>query len=282
MDQPGRLEPGITLLHRGEDRADHRQRSEVGDAEETGPQPVIDVVIVVGDVVGDRSGLRFRARPAGELEVLAAGRIGGDGRRHRTGAGLGAGPRAGQGAVVLGHPFQALPGQVDPVELGIAALQLRQDAKSLLVVVEAGEIGHGGGERVLAGMAEGRVAEVVGEGHRLGKVLIEPEGAGDRAGDLRHLDAVGQPRAIVVAFVEDEDLSLVFQPPEGGAMDDAVAVALELRAGRARRLGEPAATRFRRPAGIGLSRDRVDHRRTVREAAGCGQRPPLGAGRPSA
>ncbi len=42
----------------------------------------------------------------------------------------------------------------------------------------------------------------------------------------------------MVAVGGDEDLRLVFQAPEGGRVDDAVAVALEIRARRALRLRE--------------------------------------------
>ena len=93
-------------------------------------------------------------------------------------------------------------------------------------------------------MAEGRVAEVVRQGQRLGQILVEPKRAGQRAGDLADLDRVGQPGAEMIALVIDEDLGLVLEPAEGGGMDDPVAVALELAAGRRRRLGiEPAPAR---------------------------------------
>ena len=94
-------------------------------------------------------------------------------------------------------------------------------------------------------MAERRVAEIVDQRQRLGEILVEPQRAGQRAGDLRHLDRVGQPRAVVVALVRDEDLRLVLEAAEGGGMDDAVAVALERRARRALRL-----RRSRRPRGL--------------------------------
>ena len=71
-------------------------------------------------------------------------------------------------------------------------------------------------------MAERRVAEVVGERERLGQVLVEPERARQRPGDLGHFQGVGQPGAVVVALVEHEDLGLVLEPAEGGRMDDAV------------------------------------------------------------
>ncbi len=101
-------------------------------------------------------------------------------------------------------------------------------------------LAHAVVERILAGMAEGRVAEVVRQRQRLGQILVEPQRAGQRAGDLRHLDRVGQARAEMVALVVDEDLRLVLQPAERGRVDDAVAVALELAAGRRAGLAAPA------------------------------------------
>ena len=78
-------------------------------------------------------------------------------------------------------------------------------------------------------MAEGRVPEVVGQRQRLGEVLVHPENTADRARDLRHLQAVGEARAVVIPLVIDEDLGLVLEPAERRAVDNAVAVALEGR-----------------------------------------------------
>ena len=101
-------------------------------------------------------------------------------------------------------------------------------------------------ERLLAGMAERRVAEIVRQRQRLGEVLVEAERARDGAGDLRDFETVRQPRAVMIALVIDEDLGLVLQPAERGRMDDAVAVALKRRAHVAFRLRvEPAAAVFR-------------------------------------
>ena len=95
------------------------------------------------------------------------------------------------------------------------------------------------------------MAEVVRERQRLRQILVEAERAGDRAGDLRDLERMGQPRAEMVALVVDEDLRLVLQPPKGVGVDDAVAVALERRAERIVRLGVDAPARGRRIGGIG-------------------------------
>ena len=74
--------------------------------------------------------------------------------------------------------------------------------EALGVVVEAAIVRHRRIERPLAGMAEGRVAEIVGERQRLGQVLVEPERARQRAGDLRHLERMGQAGAVVIALID--------------------------------------------------------------------------------
>ena len=107
------------------------------------------------------------------------------------------------------------------------------------------------------------MAEVVGQRDGLRQVLVEIQRPGHRAGDLRHLDGMGQTGPVVVALVVDEDLGLVLQAPEGGGMDDAVAIALKGGAGRAHLLGiEPAAALFRM-AGIGRENSRGAHGATL-------------------
>ena len=84
-------------------------------------------------------------------------------------------------------------------------------------------------ERVLAGVAERRVARVVSEPDRLGQVLVQPQRPGDDARDRRRLERVRDPRPVVVAGGVDEDLRLALQPAERLRVDDPVAVALERR-----------------------------------------------------
>ena len=92
-------------------------------------------------------------------------------------------------------------------------------------------------ERLLADVAERRVAEVVAEPDRLGQVLVQPERAGHRARDPAGLERVGEPGPVVVALGRDEHLGLVLEAPERLRVDDPVAVALERRPHRAVRLG---------------------------------------------
>jgi hypothetical protein len=91
-------------------------------------------------------------------------------------------------------------------------------------------------ERSFSRVAERRMAEIVGEAERFRQILIEPQLAANRAGDLRHFKTVRQSRAVMVAFVEQEHLRLVGQPPEGAGVQDAVPVTLEGGARRACRL----------------------------------------------
>ena len=87
-------------------------------------------------------------------------------------------------------------------------------------------------QRILPGMTEWRVAEVVRQRNGLDQVFVELQVARDRPRDLRDLQAMRQARAKQVAFVVDEDLRLVFEPAKRGRVNDAVAVALELAARR--------------------------------------------------
>ena len=185
--------------------------------EEASAQPVVHVVIVVGDVICQRSDLSLQAGMGVELQVVP-GRVGLDvaGGRIRQSR-----------AIVLRHPFQGLPGQVQAVEVVVALLQRGQDAHGLRVVIESAVSGHRPVQSGLAGMAEWGVPEIVSQRERLGEVFVHAEDAADRARDLRHLQAVCEARAVVIPLVIDEDLGLVLKPTERRAVDDSIAVALK-------------------------------------------------------
>ena len=128
----------------------------------------------------------------------------------------------------------------------------------------------------LAGVAEGRVAEVVAHRDRLDQVLVELQRPRHGARERRHLERVGQPGAVVVAGGRHEDLGLVLEPPERGGVEDPVAVALEGRAEGARLLGRGPARRRRRarPAARAAAR-------AARRPAGSLPPARAGSGRPT-
>ena len=204
---------------------------DIGRAEQAEAHAVIEVVAVIGDVVAHGGDLGFGRGVGAEHQILPCV-VGGD-----VGGGFG------ERAVVLDQAFEGLPGEVQAVERGVAGFQAGDDAKGLCVVVEAAKGLHAGVERILAGVAEGRVAEIVGQGQGIGEVLVETELAGDGAGDLGHFEAVGEPGAVEIAHVVDEDLGFVLQLAEGGAVDDAVPVPLPGAAGGSLRLMVKAAAR---------------------------------------
>src|SRR5262249_46547662 len=112
----------------------------------------------------------------------------------RTGA-------VGERAVVLDEALERLPGQVEAVEGGVAALEPGDDPQRLGIVVEAAMLGEHLIERALPRMAERRMAEIVRQRQGLGEILVEAERARQRAGNLRHLQRVRQPGAVMIPFV---------------------------------------------------------------------------------
>ena len=80
------------------------------------------------------------------------------------------------------------------------------------------------------------------------RATLRPSAPGDGGGDLGHLEGVGQPGALVVVG-EDEHLGLAGQAPEGGGVQDAVAVALEAGAHRVGLLGDGPPAGAVRPGG---------------------------------
>ena len=127
-------------------------------------------------------------------------------------------------------------------------LQRGHHPQGLGVVIEAAMRLEAGVERAFAGVAERGVAEIMRQRQGLGEVLVEPELARQCAGNLGNFQRMGQPRAVMIALVEDEYLRLVLQAAEGGGMDHPVAIAPERAAGAAGRLREQPA-----PAVVGVA-----------------------------
>ena len=116
------------------------------------------------------------------------------------------------------------PGQIQSAAV---VLEHVDDAKALNVVIEAA--GHQLVDDLLAGVPERSVPEVVAERDGFGQLFVKLQNLRDGARDLRHLQRVRQPGAIVVPGRRKEHLRLVLEPPEGLAVDDAVAVPLKRR-----------------------------------------------------
>src|SRR5262249_37198904 len=156
----------IGSSHVGERPARDRHFGELGETEQSGAVAVIDVVIVVGNVVGQRRELRLHRRVSIEGEVLL-GAIAEDWWGHRPGR------VAGKRAVMLDETLERFPSEVESVETRIFPLEFGHYAQRLGVVVETALAMHGAMQCPLAGMAERRMAKVVRECKRLGKILVD-------------------------------------------------------------------------------------------------------------
>ena len=208
----------IAILGFGDDILDHprdaRRRGlaknldrivrEVIIVDDPGPHGIVDVVVHVGDEVRHPHDLPFQRRcPFGRVDA-----------NRRAFLALG----------VAADAIANFPGEVQAATI---VLEHVDDTQALLVVSEPP--GHERVEHTFAGMTEWRVAQVMTKSDRLGQLLVQAKDLGDRARDLRHLECVREPRAIVIAFGGKEDLRLVLQPPKRLRVDDAVPVVLKRR-----------------------------------------------------
>ena len=229
-------QPRVFGPHRAQVPGEQRHLGHLRQREQARAHAVVDVVRVVGDLVGQ----------VGQLRLQAGLRAVDEAARHTARLGRLQQARVGGGAV-LEDAFARLEAQVQAIVVGVAVLQPVDHAQALQVVLEAAVRSHAVVERVLPGVAEGRVAEVVGQRDGFGQIFVQPQRAGDGAGKLRYLQRMREPGAEQVALVVQEHLRLVDQPAERGGMHDAVAVALEVVArGRWRDRVAPAA----RPGGV--------------------------------
>ena len=115
--------------------------------------------------------------------------------------------------------------------------KILDDAEGMGVVIESAVVRHCFVEGGLAGVAEGRVAQVVGERDRLGERFIGTQGGGEAPRDLGCFQCVRQPGSEMVMQRRREHLRLVFESSESRALDDTMAVKLERTSQRIGRFG---------------------------------------------
>ena len=130
---------------------------QVVQADEACAQAVVDVVMVVGYLVGDVRNLRLEPRFFAIQEAFAEGTEGG-----------GVGTRA-----VLQDAFPGFEAQIETGERGVLLLEHIHDAQRLKIVFESAMLAHALVERILTGVTERRVAEIVRERDGLAEILVE-------------------------------------------------------------------------------------------------------------
>ena len=174
--------------------------------EETRLNAVIKVMAVIGDFIGEVGDLSLKAG-IGKVE-LAVGR------------------RRVAGGVMFGEAFADFPSKIEAGEVRVFVFEELDDAEALTVVFEAAGLGHELVEGLLAFVAEGGVAEVVGKGDGFGKVFVEVEGLGEVSGNGGDFDGMGKACAKEAAGAVKEDLGFVAELAKRARVDDSVAVSL--------------------------------------------------------
>ena len=178
--------------------------------QQASPQPVIQVVRGVGQLVCNICNLRLEA--GAQFRVVFAGVC----------------------LIVFRLMFdEALahfPSEIEAAKIFVALLQCCDDAQRLAVVIEVAVRRHQALQHTLAGVAKWRVAQIMRKADGFHQILIGAERAGDAAPQLRHFQGVREARAIVVAFAVYENLRLVFKAAKCGGVQYARPVALEASA----------------------------------------------------
>ena len=183
-----------------------RTSRELLERDQAGAQAVVDVVRVVGDLVGQVAQLRLQAR-------LRAGR-GSAGRRRRA-------PRLERSRIAREQCLR-MPSRVSKLRFRPSK---RADSAPPARRRRAGSAGCARSRRARACSRSARPARrgrtACGRGRARARWLRpgprSAQSARDRARELRDLERVRQPRAEQVALVVEEDLGLVDEPAERGA-----------------------------------------------------------------
>lgn len=121
---------------------------------------------------------------------------------------------------------------------GIALLKVLNDAEGVEVMVEAAAVTlEALIQCAFAGVTEGWVTDVVDESQRFGKILVQTEGRGSSAGDLRNLDGMSETTAKVVRGSTGENLGLAGEAAKGTRLNNSFPVPLKRGARGAGRSG---------------------------------------------
>src|SRR5260370_33639501 len=122
---------------------------------------------------------------------------------------------------MLDDAFAPLKRKIQARKIQKALLELFDNAQRVQVVIE--RTAEGMHERVqlpLSRVTKRRMADVVHQRECLGKLGVEAQGGGHRAGNLRHFQRVGQTIPKVVGEARSEYLVLGVQAAESAGLND--------------------------------------------------------------
>ncbi len=173
---------------------------------------VIEVGGVVSNLVGQVDQLGLKRRPLIEQILSQFGKLAG-----------------GVVVRVLDDAFPHFKRQVQAAKTSIAHLKILDDTQRVQVVIEEGSmLSHSCVQSFFAGMAKGRMSNVVHQGQGLHQIHVQVELGRDSACDLRDFDGMSEAIAKVIGESARENLRLGLKPAKGAGMNNAVPVALEV------------------------------------------------------
>ena len=131
-------------------------------------------------------------------------------------------------ARVFDDSFADFEAQIQSGKAGVALFEAFDNPQGVQVVVESlAEPLHFAVQRLLSGVGERRVPDIMGQRQGFGEILVQLQDVGQGARDLRDFDGVGETVAEMVGQAGSEDLRFGLQAAKGTGMNHAVAVALE-------------------------------------------------------
>ena len=159
---------GVNDAHLVEMAAEQGDFLELLQGQQARTQSVIDIVIVVGNFVGEICELCFERRSQPLDEAFSD---------------FAKPPRILERAMFQ-DAFAGFEAQIEAIERRVALLENVDHAQGLQVMFEAAMDAHAVMQRILPGVSEWRVSQVMGQRDRLDQIFIEIEIARDRARDL--------------------------------------------------------------------------------------------------
>ena len=129
--------------------------------------------------------------------------------------------------VVPGDPFAGFEAEVQTVIMLIAFLQKIHNPEALNIVFKAPVILQEFVQVLLARVAEGGMAEIMGISYGLAEVFIEAKGAGKGPRMLGHFQGMGKPRPVKIPFGNQKYLGFVLQILEDLGVENAIPVPLK-------------------------------------------------------
>jgi hypothetical protein len=127
---------------------------------------------------------------------------------------------------MLDDAFTDFESEIQAGIFKVALFELFDDVERVQIVIETlAMFAHAQVELLFAGVAEGRVADIVDQRESFGKISVEFQGSSDGAGNLGDFESVREAVAEMVGIARGENLRFGFQTAKRAGVNYAIAVA---------------------------------------------------------